>query len=602
VPLAQVAPALPGDLVAIVSRAMARDPAERYVVAGELAADLRRFQTGQLVAAHVYSRRELVARFVRRHRAAVTLSALFVLLLGAGGALSVRKILAESERVAVQRARAERERGGAEDLVQFLLSDQRSRLEGVGRLDLLGSVCDRVDSYYRTFAAERALEPEDLVKRAALAELRASVAIDSGNVVAGDTYLSAALALLDRVPALPSGLEVRARVLGSLSVRAQYRGALTQARTHFEEAAALYARASAPGGNRRGLDAARARMLLGAGTMADHQGEGAKAEAQWGEARRVLEGLLVGHPEDHGTEASLVDALIATGRGRLLRGQFAEADEPLRAAVAHAEAITRAEPRRAPFRYSLSHALSTLADARSAAGDAEESRTLQERARQVAAELVALEPANARWHTAVAETARELGRAAGMRGDWANATKYLGEASGEYEHLLELDPKNLSIHQDAAISFGMLADCETFAHHIDAARARWQDSLRHLEIIATAAPGERLEWAFGLQGYSQLQLSIGDLKGAAESIDKALGIVLSTPTGKDRPQQVSHRAWVLTQLGQVREAQHREPEAKLYFQQAATLFQSLAQRHALQAGWREPIEVLRHKARWVEQP
>ena len=152
------------------------------------------------------------------------------------------------------------------------------------------------------------------------------------------------------------------------------------------------------------------------------------------------------------------------------------------------------------------------------------------------------------------------------------------------------------------MTLGMLADCETFAGHMDAARARWQDALGHLETLARKVPGARLDWAFGLQGYSQLQLSLGDLKGAAESIDQALGILTSTPTATDEPQQVSHRGWVLTQVGMVREAQHRGVEAKLYFQQAATLFQALAQRHALQAGWRGPIEILRKKARWVEQP
>jgi WD40 repeat protein len=60
---------VPADLAAILDKAMARDPAARYPTAQGLADDLRRFQTGQLVGAHAYSRVALVRRWLRRHRA-----------------------------------------------------------------------------------------------------------------------------------------------------------------------------------------------------------------------------------------------------------------------------------------------------------------------------------------------------------------------------------------------------------------------------------------------------------------------------------------------------------------------------------------------------
>src|SRR6185503_10607809 len=88
-PLAEVAPGLPGDLIAIVGRAMANAPELRYASAGELAADLRRFQTGQLVGAYSYSRRDLVRRFVRRHRAVLALAVVFAIVLGGGGTLGI---------------------------------------------------------------------------------------------------------------------------------------------------------------------------------------------------------------------------------------------------------------------------------------------------------------------------------------------------------------------------------------------------------------------------------------------------------------------------------------------------------------------------------
>jgi len=45
---------------------MARDPAARYPTAREIAEDLRKFQTGQLVGAHRYSMRHLLRRCRRK--------------------------------------------------------------------------------------------------------------------------------------------------------------------------------------------------------------------------------------------------------------------------------------------------------------------------------------------------------------------------------------------------------------------------------------------------------------------------------------------------------------------------------------------------------
>src|SRR5262245_38228454 len=88
-PIEEQQKGIPEDLLAIVKKAMARDPADRYPSAKELADDLRRFQAGPIRAAHKYSLMERLRRFVLRHRAwvASSLSALLVLLMIGGFAL-----------------------------------------------------------------------------------------------------------------------------------------------------------------------------------------------------------------------------------------------------------------------------------------------------------------------------------------------------------------------------------------------------------------------------------------------------------------------------------------------------------------------------------
>jgi WD40 repeat protein len=97
-PLASREPATPPDLVTIVEKAMAAQADARYPSARELADELRRFTAGQLVQAHRYSRRTLVVRWLRRHRAAVTVAAILLAVLIGGTVLSVGRIVGERDR------------------------------------------------------------------------------------------------------------------------------------------------------------------------------------------------------------------------------------------------------------------------------------------------------------------------------------------------------------------------------------------------------------------------------------------------------------------------------------------------------------------------
>src|SRR5262249_30096877 len=79
---------VPDDLRAIVAKATATDKDDRYRTAAELASELRRFQNGQLVSAHRYTPAQLVRRWLRRHRGAVAVASVAVVILAATGAVS----------------------------------------------------------------------------------------------------------------------------------------------------------------------------------------------------------------------------------------------------------------------------------------------------------------------------------------------------------------------------------------------------------------------------------------------------------------------------------------------------------------------------------
>jgi WD40 repeat protein len=106
-PLSMVVPSAPDELCTIVRKAMARDPAARYPNAIALAEDLRRFTTGKLVSAHSYSTWALLRKKLARHRGVVAVAIASLLVLGAVGVASVRRVVAERNIARSQRGLAE---------------------------------------------------------------------------------------------------------------------------------------------------------------------------------------------------------------------------------------------------------------------------------------------------------------------------------------------------------------------------------------------------------------------------------------------------------------------------------------------------------------
>jgi WD40 repeat protein len=114
VPVRDREPGAPPDLIAIVAKAMARDPGDRYRSARELAQDLKRFQTGQLVAAHHYTPFQLFWRWLRRRRLAVGVGGVAAVVLVVGATLSISRILGDKRFEQLRRDVLLEDRGRAE--------------------------------------------------------------------------------------------------------------------------------------------------------------------------------------------------------------------------------------------------------------------------------------------------------------------------------------------------------------------------------------------------------------------------------------------------------------------------------------------------------
>ncbi len=112
-PVEEREPAVPPELAAIIATAMAYEPSKRYPSAAEFADDLRRFQTGQLVAAHHYSARERLRRVLRRYRGPLAVAGASLVLLAILSVISIARIIAERDEARVARGQAENARDTA---------------------------------------------------------------------------------------------------------------------------------------------------------------------------------------------------------------------------------------------------------------------------------------------------------------------------------------------------------------------------------------------------------------------------------------------------------------------------------------------------------
>jgi tRNA A-37 threonylcarbamoyl transferase component Bud32 len=105
-PISSIVPDLPRELAAIVEKAMARDPGQRYPTARELVEDLRRFQNGQMVGVHRYTSRELFKRWAKKHKGALAVGGAAILVLGIVGVLAISRVVAANREAQQQRDEA----------------------------------------------------------------------------------------------------------------------------------------------------------------------------------------------------------------------------------------------------------------------------------------------------------------------------------------------------------------------------------------------------------------------------------------------------------------------------------------------------------------
>lgn len=526
-PLSSREPEIPADLCAIVDKAMARDPKARYPSAAELAADLKKFQTGQLVGAHRYSLFERVRRFTAKQRAAVAVAAVLLTALVAVSAIGVRSIARERDVARARGDEAQTARAAAEGVVEYLIAELAGRLQRLGRLDLLKGVGEAVVRYEESTARRRADEPPS-VRQASALRLIARSEGPRGDRATAERALRASIDLYRRlVAATPSDPALAAGLLGAESelvdVILAGQGATPEAMAFAARDAELTRETLTA--NDPGLLTAISSALQTIGDLRELSGDNAAEERVLRAAVAAAERAAALAPKQ--TEPRRVLARAREDLSDVLRraGRLDQASEERTRAVTLLEALSAEHAGDAVFLFQLKEALHANALLAAALGRYPEAFALAERAVRIAGDLARRDPDNTTWQVAHIT-------AINLRASMLFDTGKYPEARRDYEEVLRVigalkhpDGESERFRSRATSILGWM---ELHSGRLPAAIARLSDTVANEERRAAARPNDReteldLVEALSDLGYAELEArrhddAIGHLRRASDRV------------------------------------------------------------------------------------
>ena len=606
VPLAERAPDAPSDLIAIIARAMAHEPGDRYPTAQALAEELRRFQTGKLVAAHRYTVRERMVRFVRKHRAAVAIGAAAVLAFVVLGTLALRRIVVERDRAEAQRRLADQRRIAAEHVVDYLILDMRTRLSAIGRKDLLAGIGAQVRDYYARLAEGPEGISDDDRQRLAIAlytlgqaeEERGEVAQAAATLGEGRTQLEQ---LLARDPDGPQARE-RRRILADLLV--EY-GRVLHVRAEFTEELATY---------RAALDHYQAlvvvqpddrAVLLGSASAHDligdvlrNQGHIDDAFAEYQAAmaarQRVVDAAAAGgRAGDNDARADLATSHLKIASTLQARGDSAGALAEYRACEQLRAAVAAAEPDNSSRQFDLVKARTQIADMQKELGDITSAESTYGKAVATLDGLLRKDPGNATWARERGLALSNWGMAVIDKGDARNATQLLEMARANHAALLAKDPDNRIWQVDLSRIHFRLADAELWRGDVRGALADYQAARDIRTKILAADPKNPLwrrlvAWSDAKIGLAQLQGNDFDAALAASTTarDARAELLAGSPGNAGLRDELAQAELA---IARVHARAGRVAEAATAIDRAVAIAGKLVNDDEVNVGWKETL-------------
>jgi tetratricopeptide (TPR) repeat protein len=443
---AALARTLAGDLDAIVARALALSPADRYHGVTELVRDVKAYRTSLPVSARPATAGYLVGKFVRRYRRRVV-AATLVAGLGAGG---VAAVAWQASVAARERARAERRFDDVRQLANAFMFEVNDTIANVpGTMATRELIVKTTVEYLDSLARESADDPS-LMRELARAWIRVGdVQGNPTNANLGDA--AGALRSYERAVALAESagraepgdtdaLRALATAHRRLADVTAWSGAITTALTHNAHSREMY-------------DAVAQRT----GTFDDRF----EAAIFW-----VKQGDLVGNP-------NLPNA-----------GRAADAAAAFESGIEAFRALDREQPGDIRVQRFIGVSLERLGTLHEAAGRWEEAAAAYRASYDIRQSLADREPSHRNIQRDLAIAHEKLGKVADASGDTAAGIRSLRLALEQFERLAALDTADANATRSVAISREVLGRVLLKARQLPEAQRLFEGALTTHEGLA----------------------------------------------------------------------------------------------------------------------
>ncbi len=587
---------VPADLAAIVERAMARDASARYPTAKELADDLKRFATGQLVASHRYSARERIGRWVRRHRGAVGVGGIAIVIVATMGVIGIRRILDEKQRATEHQRVAEEQRAEVEKLLAFMLGDLRAALSSIGKLALLDKVATQAETY---FEGPHASEGDQHIR------FRALLAVGDVLTAKGDTpgalerYRTAETIARAHLALAPTEAQWRRDVAeadSKVGFARMQQGDLPGAVTAFRDGLAITTQlAKDEPGDRRDRDVSANHDLLGSVLL--QQGDAAGAFVEF-RASLALDGQVAArNPGDPARQRDLAVGHSKLGMALATRGATDEALAEMRAATAIMEKVVAAEPNATEHARDLAVFRTKAAALLARKGDNAAALVEHRVALDLFRQLVVREPENTKFKS---DLGNALSYVASIVDDSSpeEALALCREARGLREALVARDPQNSEWQSQLLASAQQTSNVLLLLKQLPAAEVEARMAIAVGKTLV-ARDVTNTEWQ---QDLSLSYASLGDIledagkrDGALEAQRAGLAIsdklVASDPKHFDWSRDAADRHHAIGDLLATRD----RTAALAEYRAALAIVEHLAEVQPTNAAWSKTATELRSK-------